>query len=169
MERKKEVLLQRIHDRIDYSREMEDVEIRGLIAESLTEYGRQSFLSLQEREKLGRELFYAIRKLDILQEILEDEEITEIMINGPEHIFVEKKGRLLPWENQFSSREKLEDMIRQIAAKCNRVVNEAYPIVDARLEDGSRINAVLAPVALDGPILTIRRFQIGRASCRERV
>ena len=158
MERKKEVLLQRIHDRIDYSREMEDVEIRGLIAESLTEYGRQSFLSLQEREKLGRELFYAIRKLDILQEILEDEEITEIMINGPEHIFVEKKGRLLPWENQFSSREKLEDMIRQIAAKCNWVVNEAYPIVDARLEDGSRINAVLAPVALDGPILTIRRF-----------
>ena len=101
MERKKEVLLQRIHDRIDYSREMEDVEIRGLIAESLTEYGRQSFLSLQEREKLGRELFYAIRKLDILQEILEDEEITEIMINGPEHICVEKKGRLLPWENQF--------------------------------------------------------------------
>ena len=158
MEHKKELLLQRIHDRIDYSREMEEVEIRGLIAESLTEYGRQSFISLKEREKLGRELFYAIRKLDILQEILEDEEITEIMINGPEHIFVEKKGRLLPWENQFSSREKLEDMIRQIAAKCNRVVNEAYPIVDARLEDGSRINAVLAPVALNGPALTIRRF-----------
>ncbi len=158
MEHKKELLLQRIHDRIDYSREMEEVEIRGLIAESLTEYGRQSFISLKEREKLGRELFYAIRKLDILQEILEDEEITEIMINGPEHIFVEKEGRLLPWENQFSSREKLEDMIRQIAAKCNRVVNEAYPIVDARLEDGSRINAVLAPVALNGPALTIRRF-----------
>lgn len=158
MENKKEILLQRIHEQIDYSREMEETEIRQLIGECLTEYGREQYVSLQEKETLGRELFYAIRKLDILQELLEDTDITEIMINGPDHIFIEKEGKLLAWKNHFSSREKLEDIIQQIAAKCNRSVNEASPIVDARLEDGSRVNVVLAPVALNGPIVTIRRF-----------
>jgi len=157
-ESKREELLKRIHEKIDYSREMEEREIRQLIGECLTEYGRTSYISLQERERLGRQLFYAIRKLDILQELLEDGEITEIMINGPNHIFVEKKGELFAWENHFSSREKLEDIIQQIAARCNRTINESSPIVDARLEDGSRVNAVLSPVALDGPVLTIRRF-----------
>ena len=104
MNPKRELLLQTIHEKIDYSREMEESEIRNLIAESLTEYGRDSFISLKEKEKLGKELFHAIRKLDILQELLEDMEITEIMINGPEHIFIEKKGRLFPWENHFSSK-----------------------------------------------------------------
>lgn len=154
----KELLLRQIHEKIDYSREMEESEIRQLIGEILTEYGHQQYVSLQEKEKLGKELFYAIRKLDILQELLEDNEITEIMINGPDHIFIEKNGRLSAWENHFSSREKLEDIIQQIASKCNRVVNEASPIVDARLEDGSRVNVVLSPVALNGPIITIRRF-----------
>ena len=154
----KELLLRQIHEKIDYSREMEESEIRRLIGETLNEYGRRQYISLQEKEKLGKELFYAIRKLDILQEIFEDSEITEIMINGPEHIFIEKNGRLLAWENHFSSKEKLEDIIQQIASKCNRVVNEASPIVDARLEDGSRVNVVLAPLALDGPVMTIRRF-----------
>lgn len=154
----KELLLRQIHEKIDYSREMEESEIRQIIGETLTDYSRQQYISLQEKERLGRELFYAIRKLDILQEILEDNEITEIMINGPEHIFIEKRGRLLAWENHFSSKEKLEDIIQQIASKCNRVVNEASPIVDARLEDGSRVNIVLAPLALDGPVMTIRRF-----------
>ncbi len=158
MDHKKELLLRKIHETIDYSREMEEAEVKNLIAECLTEYGRQEFLTLKEKEKLGKELFYAIRKLDILQEILEDTEITEIMINGPDHIFIEKKGRLYAWENCFSSQEKLEDIIQQIASKCNRVINEASPIVDARLEDGSRVNAVLPPVVLDGPVLTIRRF-----------
>lgn len=158
MDHRKELLLQKIHERIDYSREMEEAEVKNLIAECLTEYGRKEFLTLKEKEKLGKELFYAIRKLDILQEILEDTEITEIMINGPDHIFIEKKGRLYAWENRFSSQEKLEDIIQQITARCNRVVNEASPIVDVRLEDGSRVNAVLPPVVLDGPVLTIRRF-----------
>ncbi len=158
MNHRKEILLQRIHKKIDYSREMKETEIRQLIGESLIEYGRQEYLSLKEKEKLGKELFYAIRKLDILQELLEDEEITEIMINGPDNIFIEKEGRLMEWENHFSSREKLEDIIQQITSKCNRVVNEASPIVDARLEDGSRVNIVLSPVALNGPVMTIRRF-----------
>lgn len=158
MEDKKELLLKSIYDKMDYSKELTETEIRELIGECLSEYARKQFLSLKEREALGKELFYAIRKLDILQELLEDEEITEIMINGPEHIFIEKRGRLLAWENQFSSKEKLEDIIQQITAKCNRTVNEASPIVDARLEDGSRVNVVLAPVALNGPVVTIRRF-----------
>lgn len=158
MNEKKELLLERIHQNIDYSREMEETEVQGLIAESLTEYGREVFLTLQEKERLGRELFHAIRRLDILQELLEDTEITEIMINGPDHIFIEKKGKITAWENCFSSREKLEDIIQQIVAKCNRVVNEASPVADARLEDGSRVHVVLAPVALHGPVLTIRRF-----------
>lgn len=154
----KEILLQRIHKKMDYSREMEETEVKQLIGESLAEYGKEYYLSLKEKERLGKELFYAIRKLDILQEILEDTEITEIMINGPDNIFIEKSGRLFPWENHFSSREKLEDIIQQITAKCNRAVNEANPIADARLEDGSRVNVVLAPVALEGPVMTIRRF-----------
>ena len=158
MENHKEILLLRIHKKMDYSREMEETEVKQLIGESLTEYGKECFLSLKEKEKLGKELFYAIRKLDILQEILEDTEITEIMINGPDHIFIEKNGQLFPWGNHFSSREKLEDVIQQITAKCNRAVNEASPIADARLEDGSRVNVVLAPIALEGPVMTIRRF-----------
>jgi pilus assembly protein CpaF len=154
----KKTLLERIYQKLDYSREMEETEVRRLIGEALTEYKREHFLSLTEREKLGRELFYAIRKLDILQELLEDTEITEIMINGPDTIFIERGGRLSRWENAFSSKEKLEDIIQQIAAGCNRMVNEASPVVDARLPDGSRVNVVLEPVALNGPVLTIRRF-----------
>lgn len=154
----KEMILQRIHQKMDYTKELKDEEIKGLIGDCLAEYTQESFLSLEQKERLGKELFYAIRKLDILQEILEDSEITEIMINGPDSIFVEKKGALYSWQDSFSSKEKLEDIIQQITAKCNRVVNEASPIVDARLEDGSRVNVVLAPVALNGPIVTIRRF-----------
>lgn len=155
---KKEFLLKRIYEKMDYSKELEETEVRGLIGECLSEFAREKFLSLREREQLGKELFYAIRKLDILQELLEDEEITEIMINGPDHIFIEKKGKISAWDHQFSSKEKLEDIIQQITAKCNRAVNEASPIADARLEDGSRVNVVLAPIALNGPVVTIRRF-----------
>ena len=99
-----------------------------------------------------------MRKLDVLQELIEDETVTEIMVNGPDSVFVERAGRLTKWDKSFTSKEKLEDVIQQIVGKCNRVVNESMPIVDARLENGSRVNAVIQPVALDGPILTIRRF-----------
>ena len=107
---------------------------------------------------LGKELFNAFRKLDILQELIEDDDITEIMINGTDHIFIEKNGRLYQLQKRFVSRTKLEDVIQQIVAGANRIVNEASPIVDARLEDGSRVNIVLFPVALNGPIVTIRKF-----------
>ena len=103
-------------------------------------------------------MFNAFRKLDILQELIEDDEITEIMINGTDHIFLEKAGRIFESDRRFVSVAKLEDVIQQIAACANRYVNEASPIVDARLEDGSRVNVVLRPVALNGPIMTIRKF-----------
>lgn len=119
---------------------------------------KRSCLSIADKELLGRELFYSVRKLDILQELLEDDQVTEIMVNGPSDIFVEKEGRRFRWEKTFVSREKLEDVVQQIAGKCNRVINENHPVVDARLARGDRVNAVIYPVALDGPILTIRRF-----------
>lgn len=99
-----------------------------------------------------------MRKLDVLQELIDDESVTEIMVNGPDHIFVERGGKLTRWNKVFTSEEKLEDVIQQIVGRCNRVVNESMPIVDARLENGARVNAVVYPVALNGPILTIRRF-----------
>ncbi len=121
-------------------------------------YARTYFLSLQEREQLEQQLFNSMRKLDVLQELLEDETITEIMVNGSDHIFYEKQGRLYESEKHFSSEEKLGDVIQQIAGFCNRMVNEASPIVDARLSDGSRVNIVLEPVALDGAAISIRKF-----------
>ena len=99
-----------------------------------------------------------MRKLDVLQELIEDESVTEIMVNGPDNIFVERAGKLTRWNKTFTSKEKLEDVIQQIVGRCNRVVNESMPIVDARLENGARVNVVVYPVALNGPILTIRRF-----------
>ena len=147
-----------VRARIDLSREVEDSEIQELIDELITGLGRSSGLSLYERNELGKSVFYSIRKMDVLQELIDSDDVTEIMINGTDNIFVEKAGRLFKWEKSFDTREKLEDVIQQIVARCNRAVNEASPIVDARLENGARVNIVLAPVALNGPIVTIRRF-----------
>ena len=148
----------RILEELDLSREVQDEELTEIIYRVLQEAGRREYLPLAEKSALGRELFNAFRKLDLLQEFLEDEEITEIMINGTQSIFFEKQGRLFQSDKRFLSREKLEDVIQQIVAGSNRLVNEASPIVDARLADGSRVNVVLAPVALNGPIVTIRKF-----------
>ncbi|MFQ7080495.1 CpaF family protein [Sellimonas intestinalis] len=137
---------------------MEDGELVELIYQVLEEYAKDIYLPLRMKMEFGRDLFNAFRKLDILQELLEDESITEIMINGLENIFVEKKGEIYQYEKRFVSRKKLEDIAQQIASGCNRTVNEAEPIVDARLPDGSRVNLVLLPVALNGPIITIRKF-----------
>lgn len=154
----KRELQEQILRKIDFSRESADEEIKEIILDTLIVYSREQQLPFQEREQLGKELFYSIRKLDILQELLDDNRVTEIMINGTDNIFVERDGTLFRWDNRFDTKEKLEDVIQQIVGKCNRVVNEASPIVDARLENGSRINVVLSPVALNGPIVTIRRF-----------
>lgn len=148
----------RILEELDMSREIEDEELTRLIYGVLQDASEEEYLSLAEKTALGRELFNAFRKLDLLQEFLEDDTITEIMINGTQNIFYEKGGRIFQSDRRFISRDKLEDVVQQIAAGSNRLVNEASPIVDARLSDGSRVNIILQPVALDGPIVTIRKF-----------
>lgn len=135
----------------------EDEQIYELI-DSLILKQREVPIPLSEKNRLRKELFYAVRKLDILQELLEDPAVTEIMVNGPKHIFVERDGKIEKSNLRFSSVEKLMDVVTQIAGRCNRVVNESKPIVDARLENGDRVNVVVSPVALEGPVLTIRRF-----------
>ena len=145
-------------EQIDLSRELTDTEILEAIDELILNQLRETCMGLKEKVELRQELFYSVRKLDVLQELLEDETVTEIMVNGPDTIFVERGGKLTKWHKSFTSREKLEDVIQQIVGKCNRVVNESTPIVDARLDNGARVNAVIYPVALNGPILTIRRF-----------
>lgn len=115
-------------------------------------------MSLSEKRQLRRELFNSIRRLDLLQELVDDDTVTEVMVNGTEGIFFERGGRISLWEKRVESREKLEDLVQQIAGRCNRIVNEAVPIADARLENGARVNMVLYPVALNGPVITIRRF-----------
>lgn len=156
--RNTERLYDRVIEKMDMTCDMEDEELQELIHEVLEEASKEEFIPLQEKIRISKELFNAFRKLDILQELIEDDEITEIMINGTDHIFLEKAGRIFESDRRFVSVAKLEDVIQQIAAGANRYVNEASPIVDARLEDGSRVNVVLRPVALNGPIMTIRKF-----------
>lgn len=157
-EERKRRLREKLVESIDYATEKSDEEIQDLIDDMLIRESKAAPLGLAEREQLRRELFHAIRKLDVLQDLVDDAHITEIMINGPEHIFVERDGRLYRSELRFESQEQLHNVIQQIVADCNRVVNEASPIVDARLRGGARVNVVLNPVALNGPIVTIRRF-----------
>lgn len=135
----------------------EDEELYEVI-DSLILKQRSIPIPLSEKNRLRKELFYGVRKLDVLQELLEDPSITEIMVNGPDHIFVERNGKIEECKFCFSSVEKLKDVVMQIVGRCNRVVNESKPIVDARLENGDRVNVVVSPAALHGPILTIRRF-----------
>lgn len=153
-----EELHEKILERVDLSKNMEDKQLIDLIHSVLDETGKESYIPLKEKTILGRELFNAFRKLDILQELIEDDEITEIMINGTDHIFIEKEGKMTRLSKRFVSQNKLEDLIQQIVAEANRIVNEASPIVDARLKDGSRVNVVLRPIAINGPIVTIRKF-----------
>ena len=133
-----EQLHARILARLDMTRDMEDEELTELIYEVLQEVSQEEYLPLDQKTMLGKELFNAFRKLDLLQEFLEDDDITEIMINGTQNIFIEKAGRISQSDKRFLSADKLEDVIQQIVAGSNRLVNEASPIADARLADGSR-------------------------------
>lgn len=149
---------QELFRELDFSRELGEEELFELIDEKIHETALQKGIWLEERKQMRKEIYQSMRQLDILQELIENPRITEIMINGKDDIFIEEGGRLFRWENGFDSEEKLNNIIQQIVSGCNRVVNEASPIVDARLENGSRVNVVLKPVALNGPIVTIRRF-----------
>lgn len=145
-------------NKFDLTRNLSDEEIYSFIDNEVIETGRQQFISLTDKERLRYILFNSIRGYDVLQELLDDQNITEIMINGPDDIFIERNGLLEKSEIHFSSPEKLQDIIQQIVSEANRRVNEASPIADARLYDGSRVNIVLNPVALNGPAVTIRKF-----------
>lgn len=153
-----EQLHEKVLSRMDFMREPSDEELLEIIHSVLEESSKKQFIPLKENAALGKELFNAFRKLDILQELIEDESITEIMINGTENIFIEREGQIFLSDKKFLSRGKLEDVVQQMVAECNRIVNEASPIVDARLNDGSRVNVVLPPAAINGPIVTIRKF-----------
>lgn len=145
-------------NQMDLSKELKDEEIFEVIDEVLLNNSKDIYMSIQDMNRLRWEVFNAIRRLDILQELIEDNSITEIMINGANHIFIERKGRITRWNKQFESNKKVEDIVQQIVSKSNRIINESNPIVDARLEDGSRVSIVLPPVALNGPVITIRKF-----------
>ena len=151
-------LKRQILERVDLSRDVSDEEMQELIDEVVISYGKEQAVSLNERCRLKKELFHALRKMDVLQELLEEPDVTEIMVNGMNGIFLEKDGTLSRWEKNFYSGERILDVIRQITGACNRAVNESQPIVDARLENGDRVHVVLPPVAVNGPIITIRRF-----------
>ena len=145
-------------EQLDVSRELSDDEILGVIDELILTQARELFLSLKEKVELRQELFCSVRKLDVLQELIDDESVTEIMVNGPDHIFVEHAGRLYRLNKKFDNERQLEDIIQKIVGKAGKEVNQANPIVDTRLPDGSRVNVVLPPVSLSGPIVTIRKF-----------
>lgn len=151
-------LKEQILNRVDLSREVPDEEMQELIDEVVLSYGKDQYLPLNEKCRLKKELFYALRKMDVLQELLEERDVTEIMVNGMDGIFLERDGKLSRWEKNFYSKDRILDIIQQIIGTCNRVVNESSPIVDARLDNGDRVHVVLPPVAVNGPILTIRRF-----------
>ena len=153
-----EILRRKLMERIDIASEPDDGEVLEEIDGLILGEEETRYLPVAQKAELRRQLFYSVRRLDVLQELLEDAGITEIMVNGYQHIFVERNGRIERYGKSFTSAEKLEDVIQQIVGRCNRVVNEQNPIVDARLENGDRVNVVMKPVALNGPILTIRRF-----------
>ena len=130
------------------------VRIKEIIDHKLVHYK----ITPQEREKIAKRVFSSLRGLGILDEILAEDSITEIMINGPENIFVERNGQLYRYRRQFESEQYLLDIIQRIVGKAGKEVNQANPIVDTRLPDGSRVNVVLPPISLDGPVVTIRKF-----------
>jgi pilus assembly protein CpaF len=154
----KEKIRLQLLDEMDMSKELSDEEVKYQIREHLLQEGHNRQIPPAKRLQMEREIFNCLRKMDVLSELLEEEDVTEIMINGPDRIFVEKKGRLYQSKKRFSSKEKLSDVIQQIASARNKAVNESNPIVDTRLSDGSRVNIILPPIAVDSGILSIRRF-----------
>lgn len=158
MEKWCETIREKVLEKIDFSRELPDVELREIIAKEMAGNREINQMTLSQRIVLEQRVFNSLRKLDILQELLEDDSITEIMVNGPNKVFYEKNGVIEKYPYHFSSEEKLQDVIQQIVGKHNRVVNLSTPIVDSRLEDGSRVNVVLSPIAIDGSAISIRKF-----------
>lgn len=158
MQLMKKRIKKHVMESLDMSRELTDEEVGDIIDGCILAETKDQYIPVKEKVRLKAEIFNSLRRMDVITEYLENDDITEIMINGYKDIFVEKNGRLVRAECEFDCEEKLMSVIQQIVAGCNRRINEADPIVDARLTDGSRVNIVLNPVAITGPIVTIRRF-----------
>lgn len=158
IQEEKEQLQRELYIQFNQYGNLTDEQMEEIIEKKILESDREYYLSVAERQKMKQELFNVFRKLDVLSGLLEDDDISEIMVNGKDHIFIEKRGRIYSVAEQFTSEERLRNVIQQIVSSCNRIVNETVPIVDARLQDGSRVNVVLPPIALDGAVMTIRKF-----------
>ena len=154
----KELLKQRVVEKLNFSQEISDEHLKGVIQEEIMKISEEYPLLLSDKIRLNQEVFYALRRLDILQDLLEDDSVTEIMINGYKNIFIERQGKLHRYPGHFSDNEKLYQVIQQVASGANRMVNERNPIVDVRLNDGSRVNIILPPISIDGATMTIRKF-----------
>lgn len=148
-----------VREAMDMSKDLSDEQVYDWIDTVILQKTEGIRMDLRRKTELRRQVFYSLRKLDVLQELVEDESISEIMINGYDSIFVEREGEVYKTDKAFESKERYEDIVQQIVSKANRVVNRTNPIVDARLEDGSRVNVILEPVALDGTTMTIRKFR----------
>lgn len=151
-------LKEELLERLDFSRELSDEDVMNEIEERVLEAGKNDYISVEDKKELCLEIFNSVRRLGPLQQLIDDDDISEIMVNGPDNIFIEKSGKISRFEGVMESEEQLEDIVQQIVSGVNRVVNEANPIVDARLSDGSRVNVVLPPIALNGAVVTIRKF-----------
>ncbi len=138
--------------------QMEDKELQEKIEQIVFEQSRNQYLSIQQKVDITEQVYSGIRGLGLLDSILKDDSITEVMINGPDHIFIEKAGKVIKLDEKFESEKRLNDIIQKIVGTAGREVNQATPIVDTRLADGSRVNVVLPPISLCGPIVTIRKF-----------
>ncbi len=151
-------LLQSVTERMDRTRQWSEQQIRDLLDDLILKLCDSYYMTVSQKTSLKRDLYAELRGWGILQEFLEDDTVTEIMVNGPDQIFLERAGNLYPTSKKFASSQKLEELIQQMVSAVNRTVNASRPIADIRLEDGSRVNVVLPPVALNGPIVTIRKF-----------
>lgn len=157
----KERVQKRVLEILDISKEVEDAQVYRAIDLAILDIAREEYISISEKERLRTSIFNTLRRLDVLQELLEDDAVTEIMVNGYDCIYVEREGRLSKWKKGFLNRERYMDVLQQIVAGTNRMVNTSSPIVDARLQDGSRVHIVLNPISIDGAALTIRKFYRG--------
>ena len=170
-------LQQRVVAGIDMTNTISDEQIMAVIDEMISQEALKYTIPLRMRMQLRKDIYDSLRKLDVIQQLVDDDEVTEIMVNGFDNIFYEKRGKITRWDKKFESDDKYNDVIQQIVSRVNRAVNESSPIADARLEDGSRVNVVLPPVAIDGAVLTIRKFpkntitmeDIGLFCCRQRI
>ena len=149
----------KVREQMDLSQEVSDAQVYHWIDRVILQETKQVHMNLETKTRLRQQVFNRLRKLDVLQELVEDDSISEIMINGYDQIFVERDGEVVQTEYRFESKERYEDIVQQIVAGANRAVNRMNPIVDARLENGSRVNVILEPIALDGTTMTIRKFR----------